>query len=273
MRDQSLLDPKYMGGLNASKGFRFETVYILSRIQSWLSSDVESFQQEAWSDVELFLASNTRQLIQIKDHILSRTELSEVIHNFSVREQTFKYEKYVIASAGLAPPVDKLARELERYRSLGCHNENERADVARIVENTLRKLHLGHHYNLILEKIFFDSNIASLRDGEFCRNAFLGGLVSSYPISIQSAEQIFLETAELLHQRQGKPVGLSLLRHTLVQAELENQEASLSSFRLIRKQFLESLQKDSGMTLFYLGAAPTWSDILNGLDVPRDLLP
>ncbi len=271
MKAESLLDPKYRGGLNASKGFRFETAYILSRIQSWLSSDVESFQQEAWSDVELFLASDTRRLIQIKDHVLSRTEFNEVIDNFSVREQAFKYEQYVIASAGLATPVDKLARQLERYRGLERHNEDERAGITHTIENTLRKLNLGHHHNLVLEKLFFDSNIATLRDWEFCRNAFLGGLLSSYRISVQSAEQIFLQTAELLNQRHGKLVRLSILRHALVQAELENQEASLSSFRLIRKQFLESLQKNSGMTFFYLGAAPTWSDVLNGLDIPRDV--
>jgi tetratricopeptide (TPR) repeat protein len=271
MQAESLLDPKYMGGLNASKGFRFETAYILNRIQCWLSADVESFQQETWSDVELFLASGGRQLIQIKDHTLTPAELAEMLDDFSVREHAFKYEQYVIASAGLSKSVDKLARQLERYRSLTRHNEDERVNVGRIIESTLRKLNLGRHHKLVLEKVFFDSNIASLRDEEFCRNSFLGGLVSSYPISIQGAKQIFLQTAEMLNQSHSKSVKLSMLGNALVQAELENQEASLSSFRLIRKQFLDSIQKDSGTTFFYSGAAPTWSDILKGLDIPRDV--
>ena len=271
MQAESLLDPKYMGGLNAAKGFRFETSYILNRIQTWVSSGVEAFQQETWCDVELFLLSGSRRLIQIKDHTVSRAELTEVLNEFSLRDRTFKYEQYVIASAGLAPSVEKLARQLERYRSVDRHNQEEHRVIAQKIENTLQQLNLRKHHTLILEKVFFDGNLASLRNHEFCRNAFLGGLVSAYKISTESAEQIFFRTAELLTQSHGKLIKLSLFRHALVQAELENQEASLSSFRLIRKQFLDSLQNEHQRSFYYSGSAPTWSDILNRLDIPRDV--
>jgi len=271
MQAESLLDPKYMGGLNAAKGFRFETSYILNCIQTWVSSGVESFQQETWSDVELFLLSGSRRVIQIKDHALSRPELAEVLNEFSLRDRTFRYEQYVIASAGLAPSVEKLARQLERYRSLDHHNQEERRVIAQKIENTLQQLNLHKHHTLILKKVFFDGNLASLRNHEFCRNAFLGGLVSAYKISTESAEQIFFRTAELLTQSHGKLIKLSLFRHALLQAELENQETSLSSFRLIRKQFLESLQNGHQRSFFYSGSAPTWSDVLKGLDIPRDI--
>jgi len=187
MQAESLLDPKYMGGLNAAKGFRFETSYILNCIQTWVSSGVESFQQETWSDVELFLLSGSRRVIQIKDHALSRPELAEVLNEFSLRDRTFRYEQYVIASAGLAPSVEKLARQLERYRSLDHHNQEERRVIAQKIENTLQQLNLHKHHTLILKKVFFDGNLASLRNHEFCRNAFLGGLVSAYKISTESA--------------------------------------------------------------------------------------
>lgn len=268
---ESLLDPKYMGGLNGSKGYRFEMAYILSRLQAWLSSsDLESFQQESWSDVELFFASGARRLIQIKDHTLRRSELVEILDEFCKREQAFEYEQLIIASAGLVPSIEKLDRQLKRYRSLEAHNEVERAAVANRIRETWEKLNLGDH-GLVLEKLFFDSHIASLKDSEFCRNAFLGAMVSSYRISIDSAEKIFLRTVEVLYRRHGKLVKLSTFREALVQTQLEDQEILLSTFRLISKRFLESLQNDSRVTFFYTGAAPTWSDIVNDLDVPRDI--
>jgi hypothetical protein len=122
---ESLLDPKYMGGLNGSKGYRFETAYILSRMQLWLSSDLE-----------LFFASGARRLIQIKDHALQRRHLVEILDEFSKREQAFKYEQYVIASAALVPSIEKLNRQLGRYRNLEGHNEIERANVAKTIRET-----------------------------------------------------------------------------------------------------------------------------------------
>jgi tetratricopeptide (TPR) repeat protein len=272
VQGESLLDPNYMGGLDASKGYRFETTYILSRIQSWLSSsDLKSFQQETWSDVELFFASGARQLIQIKDHALRPSELVEILAQFRKREQAFRYEQFTIASAGLAPSIEKLNRQLKRYRNLEAHNEVERAAVARIIQETLDKLHVGDNPALVLEKLFFDSNVASLKDSEFCRNAFLGAMVFSYRISIDSAEKIFLQTAEVLNRRHGELIELSLFREALIQTQLEDQEVLLSTFRLISKRFLESIQKDSQVTFFYVGAAPTWSDIVNDHDVSRDI--
>jgi hypothetical protein len=165
---ESLLDPKYMGGLNGSKGYRFETAYILSRMQLWLSSDLESFQQEGWSDLELFFASGARRLIQIKDHALQRRHLVEILDEFSKREQAFKYEQYVIASAALVPSIEKLNRQLGRYRNLEGHNEIERANVAKTIRETLTNLNLDAHHGLILEKLFFDSNVSTIKDSDFC---------------------------------------------------------------------------------------------------------
>jgi tetratricopeptide (TPR) repeat protein len=271
MRD-SLIDPKYMGGLDGSKGYRFEIAYLVSRLHSWLStSDLESFQQEGWSDVELFFSSGSRQLIQIKDHALRKIEFAQILDEFRRRENAFKYQKYIIVSAGLASSIEKLNRQLKRYRDIERHNDAERADVAKRIRDTLLKLNLERYEDLILEKIYFDSNLATIKDTEFYRNAFLGGLISAYRISIESAENIFLRTTELLNQRHGKLIELSLFREELLQTQLEDQEVLLSNFKLISKRFLQSLQTDSPTTFFYTGAAPTWSDIVNKLDLRRDI--
>jgi len=271
MKSESLLDHKRMGGLNGSKGFRFETSYILTRIQQWLRSNVESFQQEGWSDVELFFTSGNRRLIQIKDHNLTRTELVGILNDFSLRNRAFDYEQFVIASAGLAPIVEKLSKQLRRYRDLVRHSETEREPVGERIVSTLKNLGIEQHKGLVLEKLFFDADLASIRDAEFCRNAFLGGMLSDYRVSVASGDQLFLRTAAMLAQRHGKLIRMSELRRSLVQAQLENLESSLSHFRLIRKEFLQSLQNHSSGTFFYSGAAPTWADLLNRLDIPRDI--
>lgn len=257
--------------MNASKGFRFEISYILSRLRTWLTLGVESVQQEGWSDVELFFASGSRRLIQIKDHALTRSELAETLNEFGIREHSFKYEEYVIATAGLTPTIERLARQIERYRDLERHTDAERARVVQAIETTLQKLKLANHRELILQKLIFDNNLSSLRDPEFCREVFLGGLLSSYRITVGSAENILLRMADLLSKRHGKVIRLSVLKDALRQAELENEESSLANFRLIRKEFLDSVKQNSSNTFFYLGAAPTWSDILNGRDIPREV--
>jgi hypothetical protein len=69
MKSTSLFDPKYIGGLDGASGYRFEDAYILGQLPSWLSlPNLEAFQQEGWSDVELFFESGHRWLIQIKNH-------------------------------------------------------------------------------------------------------------------------------------------------------------------------------------------------------------
>jgi len=55
-----------------------------------------------------------------------------------------------------------------RYRNLEGHNEIERANVARTIRDTLTKLNLDAHHGVILEKLFFDSNVSTIKDSDFC---------------------------------------------------------------------------------------------------------
>src|SRR6185295_16948868 len=86
MRD-SLQDKKYVGGLHGAQGYEFEKSYILSQLPEWLASDdFQSFQQELWSDLELFFASGKRWLVQIKNHTLEIGELRGVFLDFQKRQ-------------------------------------------------------------------------------------------------------------------------------------------------------------------------------------------
>jgi hypothetical protein len=98
MRD-SLQDKKYVGGLHGAQGYEFEKSYILSQLPDWLASDdFQSFQQELWSDLELFFTSGKRWLIQIKSHTLELGELRGVLLDFQKRHAVSqgRYERYVL---------------------------------------------------------------------------------------------------------------------------------------------------------------------------------
>jgi tetratricopeptide (TPR) repeat protein len=275
MPSETLLDSKFMGGLDGAKGYRFEHAYVLSQLPFWLGlSDMKSFQQEGWSDVELFFESGLRWLIQIKNHPLTAQEFREIVRDFSAREKANPalYEKYIIASTGLAPSVEQLNRQLNRLRGLAHYTEGERADAERIVLKTVDRLKAAEFSDLIVGKLHLDSDAASARSELFCRNAFIGSIVSTYRVSVDTAEDIFERSARLIAAARGKPVELSLLHNALRQKQLEDQAGSLSNFTLVTKELIGRCEGDDSASYFYTGATPSWADIAHGRDVPRDTL-
>jgi tetratricopeptide (TPR) repeat protein len=275
MPSETLLDSKFMGGLDGAKGYRFEDAYVLSQLPFWLSlPDISSFQQEGWSDVELFFKSGLRWLIQIKNHPLTPQEFREIVRDFSARENANPslYEKYVIASTGLAPSVEQLSRQLNRFRELTHHTEGERADAKRIVLRTVDRLKVAEFSDLIVGKLHFDADAASVRSEPFCRNAFIGSIVSTYRVSADTAKDIFERSARLIAAARGKPVELSLLHNALRQKQLEDQAGSLSNFTLVTKELLRRCEGDDSASYFYTGATPSWADVAHGRDVPRDMI-
>ncbi|MDT4956124.1 MAG: hypothetical protein QOJ02_4262 [Acidobacteriota bacterium] len=275
MKNESLLDPKYMGGLDGAKGYNFENSYILSQLPSWLwLPTLEAFQQEGWSDVELFFDSGRRWLIQIKDHLLTLNEFREITRDFNVRESnnSGEYERYIIASAGLPQTLEQIHRRLNRFRDIHQYTDKERSDVKVEVIKTLTKLGLSHLSDLILEKMYFDSDIASIKNEEISRNAFIGFLVLNHKIKPEAAEDIFLRTSRLLMIERGKPIKLSLFHDAIKGEQLESLGDSLSDFSLITHAFLKRYEGDQPTSFFYTGAAPTWSDILHQRDITRDIM-
>ena len=105
-KPESLLDKKHTGGLFGGGGYTFEKSYILSQLPDWLSlTELDYFQQELWSDVELFFKSKKRWLLQIKDHQLDLSEFKGVLADFQKRyseiadNDEIDYEKFIIVNA------------------------------------------------------------------------------------------------------------------------------------------------------------------------------
>ena len=84
----SLLSPDAMGGLNAGKGFDFQTRYTVCHLPIWLQDG--SFHQiftEGTGDIDIRYVENgksTREHIQTKDHDVTSSEFKEVVEVFRV---------------------------------------------------------------------------------------------------------------------------------------------------------------------------------------------
>jgi len=96
----SLLAPEAMGGINAGKGFDFQTRYTACNVPLWLLE--AAFHQlffEGTGDIDIRFTEagkSSRIHIQVKDHDVSPSELKSVIEQFSLLDSTVSRRKSVL---------------------------------------------------------------------------------------------------------------------------------------------------------------------------------
>lgn len=275
MKSLSLLDPKYIGGLEGSGGYQFETAYILSQLPFWLSvSDVAAIQQEGWSDVEVFFDSGQRWMIQIKDHRLGISKLREIINDFYVQEtnNSRQYSRYIVACAGLTNPGRSIHRQLERLRAATHYTESELAATRKEFTENLHQVGLGDFADFITAKVFLESELGWLKNETQVRDNFIGSLVRMHGLRLGVAEDFYLRSGYLLVQERGKAIELSSFRRDLGRRQLEDEAEEFVCFDLVTPEFLNRFGDSSSKSFFYAGAVPTWADIIHRRDVPRDVM-
>ena len=85
----SMLHPKYLGGLIGGKGYAFQNAYVLYRLPEWLLNPAfVGFQPEGWEDVEVFFEDDDgkrREAIQVKDHAVTPAEARDIFKEFQIR--------------------------------------------------------------------------------------------------------------------------------------------------------------------------------------------
>src|SRR5438132_11460900 len=118
----SLLSPQAMGGINAGKGFDFQTRYAACNVPLWLLE--AAFHQlffEGTGDIDIRYieaGKSSRIHIQVKDHDVQPSELKSVIEQFrrldSAHPDTYKCFNLVCPS--LSPTVRPVETGLARFR-------------------------------------------------------------------------------------------------------------------------------------------------------------
>ncbi len=275
MNSISLFDRKYTGGLDSARGYHFEDGYVLSQLPYWLSSDdLEKFQQELLTDLELFFGSGRRWFIQIKNHRVSPSEFQEIVRDFNRREATSQgqYEKFIIVSAGLSQPLAVLQRNLERFRAAKDYTETELAASRQQIAVKLGQVNCDDLTEFIIKKVYFHSDVEWVKDQEVVRDRFVGSLVRRYEIHPKSADDIYFRIAQLLVVERGKPVPVLSIRTAIEQKQLEDQANRLTQFDLVTIEFLDRYRVDNAPSFFFDGAVPTWADIVHRRDIPREMM-
>jgi tetratricopeptide (TPR) repeat protein/cold shock CspA family protein len=238
MIEDSLQDRKHTGGLYGARGYEFEKAYILSRLPDWLISvDLEFFQQELWSDLELFFSSGRRWLIQIKNHTLELTEFRDILFDFQTRHEANqdRYEKYVIISTGVTNSVREIQNLLERWRAIEHLGEPE------LTNTKLQDISKLNEHGLVEFAEFIFANASKLQiigdagwvnDESRVRKIFISSLNTACKVSRQDAENLYFRIAQHLANERGSRIDLQPFRDELSKFATSESLSSLPPFIL-----------------------------------------
>src|SRR5229473_4336376 len=119
----SLLSPEAMGGINAGKGFDFQTRYAACHVPVWLLE--EAFHQlffEGTGDIDIRYqeaGKSSRIHIQVKDHEVSPSEFKESLAHFQTLDTDLPgaYKCFTLVCPGLSPKLRPIETGLARFRN------------------------------------------------------------------------------------------------------------------------------------------------------------
>jgi len=111
-----------MGGINAGKGFDFQTRYAACHVPVWLLE--EAFRQlffEGSGDIDIRYieaGKSSRIHIQVNDHDVTPSELKSVIEQFKSMDsaQPDTYKCFNLVCPALSPTVRPVETGLARFR-------------------------------------------------------------------------------------------------------------------------------------------------------------
>ena len=123
--DASLLSRQGMGGIHGGKGFRAQDAYLCIKVPYWLvDPELTHVLNEGTGDIDVRYERNgqiERRSLQVKDHVVDRSEFRDVIDQFWTKHQADpSICRFVLVSGGLHP--DRGARRFSA-RPAAAHTE------------------------------------------------------------------------------------------------------------------------------------------------------
>ena len=182
----SLLSPESMGGINAGKGFDFQTRYAACNLPLWLLEP--GFRQllfEGTGDIDIRYTDkgkSSRIHFQVKDHDVQPSELRSVIEQFrsmdSAMLDTYKCFKLVCPS--LSPTLRPVEMGLSRLRGAKAFYDDKPEALTPTLaqlDGRLRSAGLGEHVDFIRAKVYIDVGHGDMHHDERAINQFIGRLL------------------------------------------------------------------------------------------------
>jgi hypothetical protein len=213
----SLLSPESMGGVNAGKGFDFQTRYTACRLPTWLLET--AFHQlfyEGTGDIDVRYTEGSRIErihIQVKDHEVAPAEFKEVIASFRSLDagQAGLYKCFVLVCPSLSPKLRPIETGLSRLKNAKPFYDDTPTALAPTeaeLSERLRRIGVtaSDDIEFVLSKVSMEIGHGDLHHDDRAVDLFVGRLLShpEYSGMIRAMVQpAFAELLRALQSRRG----------------------------------------------------------------------
>ncbi|MCA1470731.1 SAVED domain-containing protein [Bradyrhizobium sp. IC3195] len=241
----SLLSPEAMGGINAGKGFDFQTRYTVCHLPMWLQDG--TFHQlftEGTGDIDIRYLENgksRRKHIQTKDHDVAPAEFKEVIATFRGFEADMPgvYQEFRLACPSLSPQMRPVETGLSRLRNAKPFYDDEPSALAQTqhgVDERMRNVGLSDEdIAFIHAKVYIDVGYGYLAHDEKALDHFIGRILD-HPEFASKIRAMVLPAYDALLRKIGASKGVVL------------DKSSLET--LLRSAVLTDLSAEASVTLW-----------------------
>jgi hypothetical protein len=183
----SLLSPEAMGGINAGKGFDFQTRYAACHLPLWLLE--AAFHQlffEGTGDIDIRYTEagkSSRIHIQVKDHDVQPSELKSVIEQFSRLDSAHPdtYKCFTVVCPSLSPTLRPIETALRRFRGARPFYDDKPEALAptkQELDERVREAGLGDYLDFICSKVFIDVGHSDMHHDDRAINHFISRLLN-----------------------------------------------------------------------------------------------
>lgn len=188
-QNNSFTSPMLMGGIHGSEGYTYQDRYITCHIPKWLNDpSFDRFMPEATGDVDVVYHENGNdhyEHIQVKNYVLSNGDFREALNTFSVVNSGVKfYRKFILSCPDFNKETKSLINKINRFRNVAsfydAKNKGATATTEAELKKAFEKLKIESYYDLVLEKVFFESSAINFGDDLVCEKLF-GGYLTEHP--------------------------------------------------------------------------------------------
>lgn len=212
----SFLAPEAMGGINAGKGFDFQTRFAACGVPRWLlETAFHQLLHEGAGDIDLRYSKDgksSRTFMQVKDHDVQPAELKEVIEQFISRDAASPnaYQCFTVVCQSLSATLRPIENGLARLRGFNSFYD----DVPHALDSTkqevdarLREVGLGDYLDFIHEKVRIDAGHADMHHDDRALAHFVDRLLQhpDYAEKVRAmVVPAFAETMRKIGANKGK---------------------------------------------------------------------
>jgi hypothetical protein len=195
----SLLSPEAMGGINAAKGFDFQTRYAACHLPLWILE--ASFHQvffEGTGDVDIRYSDggkSSRVHVQVKDHDVAPAEFKSVIEQFKKRDLDFPdlYQCFRLVCPSLSLALRPIETGLARFRNAKPFYDDKPAALdatKKELEQRLSKNGLTELSDFIEAKVYIEVGHGDLQHEERAVELFIARVLSHPDYSQRLREMV-----------------------------------------------------------------------------------